>query len=306
MDELRYDGKTAIITGAGRGIGRAHAVLLAARGANVVVNDLGGAMDGTGSDPELASAVVAEIVAAGGTAIADSGDVSTPEGAGALVKRALHAYGGLDIVVNNAGIIRWTTIPDVVPSEFDRHLAVHVAGTFNVSQAAWPHLADQRYGRIVNTVSTGMYGMSDLISYGTAKGGVLGLSRALADAGRDQGVLVNMIAPNASTRMASMPRVGTALDDGVRRELPAELVASVAAYLAHETCSVTGEIYLAGGGGVARMFIGQSKGIVRPGLTPEDVVENWARINDVSEYVIPISTIDASLKFRARVAAGDS
>jgi NAD(P)-dependent dehydrogenase (short-subunit alcohol dehydrogenase family) len=260
----------ALVTGAGRGVGRAYAQLLAARGAGVVVNDLGGEMDGAGRDPDVAQAVVDQIAAAGGTAVGDSGDVSTAEGADELVDTALSRFGRIDIVINNAGILVHRDISQEGLPNVAQHLAVHVLGSFNVCRAAWPHLAAQGYGRIVNTTSSALFGLADLIAYGAAKGGVLGLSRALAVAGRVSGISVNVVSPMARTRMAG---------PGVTDERPPELVASVVAFLAHESCTTSGEIYLAGGGRAARIFIGETPGYVKAGLTPEDVRANWAAIN---------------------------
>jgi NAD(P)-dependent dehydrogenase (short-subunit alcohol dehydrogenase family) len=289
--ELRFEGRVAIVTGAGRGVGRAYAQLLAERGAGVVVNDVGGDMSGDGKDADLAQTVADEIANAGGTAIADSGDVATVDGASALVESALSRFGRIDIVINNAGILIRRDISQETLPNVARHLAVHVLGSFNVCRAAWPHLAAQGYGRIVNTTSTAIFGVADLIAYGAAKGGVLGLSRALAIAGRGCGISVNVVSPMAQTRMAG---------PGVTDDRPPELVASVVAFLAHEECTTSGEIYLAGGGRAARIFIGETQGYAKAGLTPEDVRANWAKINAEDAFHAPADAAahnDAFLDF---------
>jgi NAD(P)-dependent dehydrogenase (short-subunit alcohol dehydrogenase family) len=272
-----------VVTGAGRGIGRAYALLLAERGARVVVNDLGGSIDGTGSDPGPASAVAADIVAAGGTAVADVGDVATADGAQALVDAALARYGRLDIVINNAGIVEWAGFPDADAANLERHLAVHVGGSFNTTRAAWPQMVGQGYGRVVMTTSTGLLGLPDNTSYATAKAAVIGLVRNLATAGAAHGIKVNLIAPAAVTRMA-----GPA-DAALEAQLAPELVAPMAAFLAHEACPATGEMYAAGAGRFARMFIASSVGHVHPDGVPtiEDVAESWEAINDERGYYVP-------------------
>jgi NAD(P)-dependent dehydrogenase (short-subunit alcohol dehydrogenase family) len=169
MNEYSFEGRVAVVTGAGRGIGRAYARLLADRGAGVVINDLGGSMEGVEADPEPASAVAAEIVDAGGVAIADNSDVASPAGAQALVDAAVEQFGRLDILINNAGIIRWAGFPDADADNLAMHLAVHVGGSFNTTRAAWPHMVEQGYGRIVVTTSSGLFGLPDNLSYATAK-----------------------------------------------------------------------------------------------------------------------------------------
>jgi NAD(P)-dependent dehydrogenase (short-subunit alcohol dehydrogenase family) len=280
VDEHSFEGRVAVVTGAGRGIGRAHALLLAHRGASVVVNDLGGSMQGDGADAEPASAVAAEIVAAGGVAIADHGDVATEAGAQALVDAAVEQFGRLDILVNNAGIIRWAGFPEADADNLATHLAVHVAGSFNTTRAAWPHMVEQSYGRIVMTTSTGIFGLPDNLAYATAKAGVIGLTRSLTTAGAAHGIKVNLVAPAASTRMASGP--GSS-------QLSPELVAPLVAFLAHEACPVSGEIYAAGAGRFARIFIASTEGYLHttPAPTMEDVAEHWATINDETGYYVP-------------------
>ncbi|WP_426571442.1 SDR family NAD(P)-dependent oxidoreductase [Aquihabitans sp. McL0605] len=298
MDPLRFDGRTAIVTGAGRGIGRAHALLLGARGASVVVNDLGASVDGDGDDTGPAAAVAAEIVAAGGTAVADTSDVSTTAGAEALVAAAVEAFGGIHIVVNNAGIIRWAGLPAADLDNLERHLAVHVAGTFNTIKAAWPHLVEQGYGRIVNTTSAGLFGLPANLSYATAKGGVIGMTRSLAVAGARKGIKANLIAPAAVTRMAGPEAEETpAMAPG--------LAAPMVAFLAHEDCPVTGEVYAAGAGRFSRIFIGSTPGYVADGPEPsvEDVAEHWAAINDEDGYTVPTDLMAWSATFMSHLGA---
>jgi NAD(P)-dependent dehydrogenase (short-subunit alcohol dehydrogenase family) len=291
MSELRFDGRVAVVTGAGRGLGRAYALLLAERGASVVVNDLGVAVDGTGEDRGPAADVVAEIERAGGKALADASDVSTEDGAAALVAGAIEHFGRIDALIANAGIMRWGAFPDVDASDLYRHFAVHLGGSFFTTRAAWPHLVEQGYGRVVLTTSTGVLGLRDNTAYATAKGAVLGLARSLAVAGAKQGIKVNCIAPAASTRMS---RAG-----GNAPELPEEQAAPMVAYLAHEDCPVTGEIYTAGGGRFARLFIGSTEGHVHEGDQPtiEDVAARWDDINDESSYFVPEDLMAWSMRF---------
>jgi NAD(P)-dependent dehydrogenase (short-subunit alcohol dehydrogenase family) len=288
----------AVVTGAGRGIGRAYARLLAARGARVVVNDLGGSMDGVGADAAPCSAVAAEIVTAGGVALADDRDVATVAGAEALVAAAVEHFGRLDVVINNAGIIRWAGFPDADADNLARHLAVHVGGSFNTTRAAWPHLVEQGYGRIVMTTSTGMLGLPANTSYATAKAAVIGLTRSLKTAGAAHGIKVNLIAPAATTRMAG-PGSGAP-------PMSPELVAPMAAFLAHEACPVSGEIYVAGAGRFARLFIASTTGYVHPGPAPsmEDVARNWAAINDETGYYVPADLAAWSAAFLAHLGPG--
>jgi NAD(P)-dependent dehydrogenase (short-subunit alcohol dehydrogenase family) len=296
----RFDGRVGVVTGAGRGIGRAHALLLAARGAGVVVNDLGGSMEGDGVDAAPAADVAAEIVAAGGTAIADTSDVSTTAGAQALVDAAVGKLGRIDILVNNAGIIRWAGLPEADEENLARHLAVHVGGSFNTTRAAWPHLVEQGYGRIVMTTSAGLFGLPTNLSYATAKGAVIGLTRSLATAGVKHGIRVNLIAPAAFTRMAGQPT------EEPPPEMRPELVAPMVAFLAHEDCPVSGEIYAAGAGRFARIFIASTEGYVHPdaaGSVPtiEDIAEHWATINDETGYSVPADLNDWSAAFLAHL-----
>jgi len=285
MDGYGFEGRVAVVTGAGRGIGRAHALLLAARGASVVVNDLGGSMTGGGADAGPAVEVVDEIAAAGGVAMADAHDVSTEEGASALVATALEGFGRIDVVVNNAGIIRWADFPEADAENVERHLAVHVGGSFHTARSAWPHFVEQGYGRIVNTTSSGMFGLPNNVGYATAKAGVVGLTRSIATAGAPHGIKCNLVAPAAFTRMA-----GTAdTDSPMATTMAPELVAPMVAFLAHEDCPVTGEIYSAGAGRFARIFLAQAEGYVDDTGAPtvEDVAAHWAEINDESAYTVP-------------------
>jgi len=304
MSELRFDGRVAVVTGAGRGIGRAHALLLAERGASVVVNDLGSSTDGVGADEGPAAAVAAEIVAAGGSAVADRNDVAAVEGGQAVVDAAVERFGRIDVVVNNAGIIRWAGLPDADLDNIERHLAVHVAGSFNTTRAAWPHFVEQSYGRIVMTTSAGLFGLPKNLGYATAKGGLVGMTRSLHTAGAKHGIAINLIAPAAMTRMA-----GPAGDDAEAAEadpMAPHLVSPMVAYLAHEDCPVSGEIYAAGAGRFARIFIASTVGWVKqdPEPTIEDVAENWAAINDETGYWLPPDLMGWSATFLQHLEPG--
>jgi len=300
MNEHSFEGRVAVVTGAGRGIGRAYALLLAHRGAGVVVNDLGGSMEGFGADPEPSSAVAAEIVDAGGVAIADSNDVASAGGAQALVDAAVERFGRLDIVINNAGIIRWAGFPDADADNLATHLAVHVGGSFNTTRAAWPHMMEQSYGRIVVTTSSGLFGLPDNLSYATAKAAVIGLTRSLTTAGAAHGIKVNLIAPAAMTRMAGQS------GNEENAQMAPDLVAPMVAFLAHEACPVSGEIYAAGAGRFARIFIASTEGYVHAGPEPtiEDVAENWATINDEDGYYVPADLTAWSAAFMAHLSPG--
>ena len=300
MDRFGFEGRVAVVTGAGRGIGRAYAILLAERGARVVVNDLGGSMDGVGADASPASTVAAEIEAAGGAALADTSDVASPAGAAALVDTAVERFGRVDILVNNAGIIRWAGLPDADADNLASHLAVHVGGSFNTTRAAWPRMVEQGYGRVVMTSSSGMFGLPTNLSYATAKAAVIGMTRSLATAGAEHGIKINVIAPAAVTRMA-----GPGADDSPEgTPMAPAAVAPMVAFLAHESCPVSGEVYAAGAGRFARIFIAQTAGYVHPTPAPtvEDVAEHWAAINDEAGYTIPADLMGWSNAFLAHLS----
>jgi len=260
-----------------------------------VVNDLGGAIDGLGSDAGPAAEVASEIVALGGAAVADSNNIADGAGAHSVIEGAGDRYGRIDILINNAGIIRWAGFPEADEENLTRHLAVHTVGAFNTARAAWPHLADQGYGRIVMTTSSGMFGLPNNTAYATAKAAVVGLTRSLATAGSKRGIKVNLIAPAAMTRMA-----GTG---GGPVEMTPELVAPMAAYLAHEQCPVSGEMYAAGAGRFARMFIATTLGYVHPGPSAsiEDVAAHWDAINDEAGYWVPKDLMGWSATFMAHL-----
>jgi NAD(P)-dependent dehydrogenase (short-subunit alcohol dehydrogenase family) len=230
--------------------------------------------------------------------VPDTNDVATIAGAQALVQGAVERFGRVDALVNNAGIMRWARFPAVSEDDLERHLAVHVIGSFLTARAAWPHMVEQGYGRIVMTASAGMLGLPDNTSYATAKGGVVGLTRSLNTAGRRHGIKVNVIAPAAMTRMAA-PQ-GESDDD---MGMAPGLVAPMVAFLVHEDCPASGEIYAAGAGRFSRIFIATTPGYLHTGSQPtiEDVARHWTAINDESGYVVPADLMDWSSTFTAHL-----
>ena len=270
--ELRLDGRVAIVTGAAQGLGRAHARALAARGARVVVNDLGGTRTGEGSDATAAQAVAHEIVAAGGEAIADEHSVADADSAAAIVARALDTWGRLDIVVNNAGVTGQGAFAR--PEVWQRVVDTHLFGTVNVLRAAWPQFTAQGYGRVVNTASSSFLGTPHSGDYASAKGGIIGLSRVLATDHRDTDIRVNVLMPVAYTRMtAAIP------DDTYRgwleRHFPPEKVSAFVVYLCHDSLDVSGETFIAGGGRAARVLFETTRGWFEAEPTPESFRDHF-------------------------------
>jgi NAD(P)-dependent dehydrogenase (short-subunit alcohol dehydrogenase family) len=266
MPDLRFDGRVAVITGAGGGLGRSHALELARRGAHILVNDLGGALDGSGSSMSAAARVVDEITSFGGIAAPNHDNVATPQGGEAIVQAALDAFGRVDVLVNNAGILRDKAFHQMDVTMIDAVVDVHLKGALYVSQPAFRVMREQGYGRIVNTTSaSGLFGNFGQANYGAAKAGLAGLTRVLAIEGEGRGIKVNAIAPIASTRMTQ-----DVLGDLAAKVSP-ESVSPLVAYLAHEECSVNGHVYSVAGGRIARIFVAETRGVVLPENTPEAI-----------------------------------
>nr|WP_208410632.1 SDR family NAD(P)-dependent oxidoreductase [Mycolicibacterium fluoranthenivorans] len=278
---MRFDDRVAVITGGGRGLGREYALLLASRGAKVVVNDPGSSLTGDGSDGTPAQQVADEIVAAGGQAVANTDSVVTVDGGEAIIDSAIRHFGRIDILIHNAGTVRRGSLKELSPQDFDAVLDVHLRGAFHVVRPAFPVMCAAGYGRIVLTSSIGgLYGNHHVANYGVAKAGLIGLSNVAALEGAADGVRCNVIIPSAVTRMAE------GIDTSAYPPMGPELVAPTVGWLAHESCSVTGEMLVAIGGRVARAFIAESPGVYRPSWTIEDVADNIDGIRDVSEPVI--------------------
>ncbi len=278
MAEINYDGRVAIVTGAGGGLGRSHALLLASRGAKVVVNDLGGSRDGTGAGSEMADQVVQEIKDAGGEAVANYDGVHTVEGGQAIVQSAIDAFGKVDIVINNAGILRDVTFHKMAPEQLDLVLKVHLYGSFYVTMAAWPHFREQSYGRVVNTTSgSGLYGNFGQSNYSAAKLGIVGLTRTLAIEGAKYNIGANVIAPVAASRMTE-----DIMPPQLLEVLEPENVSPLVAYLCSEACTDTGRIFSVGGGYMARVAIVEGEGVgFKETPSVDDVAGRWDDIMKV-------------------------
>ena len=277
---IRFDNRVAIVTGAGNGLGRAHALLLASRGAKVVVNDPGGAVDGKGGDQAAADKVVAEIKAAGGQAVPNYDSVADPKTAANIVKTAVDAFGTIDIVVNNAGVLRDKTFHNMTVEDFDFVVKVHFLGTAYVTHAAWPIMRAKAYGRVVVTSSnSGIYGNFGQANYGGAKLAVVGFMNALRLEGQKYNVLVNALAPVAGTRMTE-----SLMTPEMLARLDPAFVSPMVAYLCSEQCQRTGDIWSAGAGYFARIEYREAPGLRIEGRAPtvEDVADNIDKIADLS------------------------
>jgi NAD(P)-dependent dehydrogenase (short-subunit alcohol dehydrogenase family) len=314
-NELRYDEQVAVISGAGGGLGKEYALLLASRGARLVVNDIGGSVTGDGSNSETADAVAEEIRQRGGQAVADSHSVTTPEGGQAIIDTALRTWGRVDIVINNAGIVCDAPFEDMTADRLDPLLDVHLKGAFHLTRPVWKVMREQRYGRVLNTCSAaGILGAERMSNYGSAKTGLIGFTRVLAAEGADRNIKVNAIAPIAYTRMLAhsvdtAPQQDNASDQAVLDDLVGQylqrldpaLVAPVAAFLTHRDCPVSGEIYTVGAGHVARFFIGRTKGFYSPALSVEEVRDHLGEIRDEDGYTVPDGPADEMTELFATI-----
>ena len=290
MTDISFIDRVAIVTGAGGGLGKTYALDLASRGASVVVNDLGGATDGTGSDASAAQQVVDEIKAKGGNAVASHDSVSTPEGGEAIVQAALDSFGKIDIVINNAGILRDKTFVKLEFKDLDAVLDVHLKGAFYVSQPAFRVMKENGYGRFVFTASNaGLFGNFGQTNYGAAKMGLVGLSNVLAIEGAKAGIKSNVIAPLARTRMTED------LLGPLAESLQADKVTPMVTYLASETNPYTHEVFSAGGGRYARVFVGLAPGWFGgkgAEISAEDIASNIDQIRAQEGYAVPGSIAD--------------
>jgi NAD(P)-dependent dehydrogenase (short-subunit alcohol dehydrogenase family) len=316
MAEMRFDGQVAVVTGAGRGLGREYARLLAARGARVVVNDLGGSVTGAGSGDGPAETTAQEINDQGGQAISDIHTVVTPEGGQAIIDTALEAWGRVDILVNNAGTVDPAPFEDVTDERLTPLMDVHLRGAFNVTRPAWKLLRASGYGRVINTCSAaGILGAERMANYGAVKTGLIGLTRVLAAEGAGAAIKVNAVAPIAATRMLdhSMadfadPAERAAVDEVMkpfREKLDPALVAPVVAFLAHRDCPVSGEIYTVGAGHVAQFFIGRTRGYQHPQLSLEHVHAHLDEIRDRTHYTVPSGPGDEMAELYQALTAFD-
>lgn len=287
MSEITFDNRVAIVTGSGGGLGKTYALELARRGARVVVNDFGGAVDGSGGSSMAADEVVNEITASGGEAVANYDSVSTPEGGASIVQTATDAFGQIDIVINNAGILRDTSFAKMTPDQVDAVIDVHLKGAFYVTQPAFTLMKEQGYGRIINTSSpSGIFGNFGQVNYGAAKAGLMGMASVMAIEGAKYNIKVNTIAPVAKTRMTE-DLLGPLAD-----MVDPEQVMPLVVYLASETCDVTHQVFSVGGGRYARIFTGVNDGyFAGKGVVPsvEEIHAELDTILNVSDYIIPMN-----------------
>jgi len=293
MAALRFDGMVAIVTGGGGqkpSLGRSHALFLASRGAKVVVNDIGVGPDGRNEVPASAAALVDEIRAAGGDAVADTNSVATPDSAKAVVQTALETFGAIHIVINNAGVALLAPFEELSDCDISRMLDVHMLGPIWMCRAAWPHMKQQRYGRIVNVGSTAMFGIHGTSVYGAAKGGTYSLTRALAVEGEDYDIKVNTILPMAGTVAISHLQSDSELTRAQLQQSP-ELVSPVVGLLAHQSCPCSGKAIEAGGGKAYDVVLGTTTGYQSSAISIENLADNWDQVVDQAGLKIAPDTL---------------
>ncbi|MBL4826208.1 MAG: SDR family NAD(P)-dependent oxidoreductase [Spongiibacteraceae bacterium] len=303
MDKLRFDDRVAVITGAGRGLGRAYAELLASRGAKVVVNDAGVSMQGDSDDDSPAVEVVKAIKAAGGEALACTDSVATPEGGKAIIDAAMDSYGRVDILIHNAGIVRRAPLAEMSFDDFEAVLDVHLRGGFHVVRAAFPFMLKAGYGRLIMAGSiNGLYGNRGVVNYSVAKAGLNALSHVAALEGADNNVKSNVILPAAVTRMSE------GVDVSAFPPMNSDLVAPVVAWLAHESCSISGEMLISVAGRLARAYAAETPGIYSPDWTIEKVAAQIDSIRDAKAPVVfpvvPSGHLD-HLRYSFEMVSGD-
>ena len=283
MADRNFNGRVAVITGAGRGLGREYARLLGSKGAKVVVNDPGVSIKGEGGDAGPAEEVVREIKSLGGDAVACTESVATPKGGKAIIAAALDHYGRIDILIHNAGNVRYGSLEELTHEDFEAVVRVHLHGAFHVVRPAFPVMCKAGYGRVVLTSSIGgLYGTNNVVNYGVSKAGMIGLNNIVAIEGAAKGVKCNIIAPGAVTRLAD------GLDTSQYPPMGPELVAPVVGWLAHESCSITGEMLISMGGRVARALIAETQGVYQPSWSIDEVGERIDAIRDTSKlWLLP-------------------
>lgn len=314
MADISFDGQCVVITGAGGGLGRAYALEIARRGGAVVINDLGGDVDGNDPKPDMAAAVVAEITAAGGKAVPCYDTVSTREGAEAIAQAALSAYGRIDGLINNAGILRNAWFEDFVDEDLEALISTHLIGTFNVTRAVWPTMIKQGYGRVLFTSSAaGMFGNQMQAGYGAAKAGTVGLMNVLAQEGARHGILCNALLPTAHSRMAAKMDPGE-FEPVMRHVAPyahamtPEFVVPIVAYLVSAACCTSHDMYSVVGGRIARVFVGTTQGWLGPRDAPPSADEVAAHIDTIRDLdrglYVPASLIDEMRIVHDQVTGG--
>jgi NAD(P)-dependent dehydrogenase (short-subunit alcohol dehydrogenase family) len=301
MSQVSFENRTVIVTGAGNGLGKAYALDLGSRGAKVVVNDLGGAVDGSGSGSTPADEVVNEIIANGGEAVANYDSVATKEGGASIVQTAIDNFGTVDAVVNNAGILRDKSFAKMEEEDLNAIIDVHLKGTFFVCQPAFIQMKEQGYGRFVNVSSpSGLFGNFGQLNYGAAKMGIVGLTNVLAIEGAKYNIKANVIAPNAATRMTE-----ELFGEDMSKLLTVDNITPLVVYLASEQCEVTHEIFSAGGGRFARIGISTDVGYFNASAKAEDIFANIGEIRELSNPIYPTSLADELPLFNEAMNKGN-
>ena len=301
MGDVNFENKTVVVTGAGNGLGKAYALEFANRGANVVVNDIGGSVNGEGSENAPADIVVKEIIDNGGSAVANYDSVATKSGGESIVQSALSEFGGIHAVVTNAGILRDKSFAKMEEEDLNAIIDVHLKGTFFVCQPAFVQMKDQGFRRFVNVSSpSGLFGNFGQLNYGAAKMGIVGLTNVLAIEGAKYNIKANVIAPNAATRMTE-----SLFGEDMANMLTVDNITPLVVFLASEQCDITHEIFSAGGGRFSRVGISTDVGYFNPKASAEDILENIEKIRDLSNSIYPTSLADELPLFTEAMKQGE-